>query len=284
MAAAQAKDSPYQVQVLDRAMAILDTLAAHDEDLSLYEIAERLSLHKSTIHRLLMVLERQRLVERRAPGNKYGLGLKLFELGNKACARLGIAERARPHLERVAAAARETAHLCILDDGEVLYLAKVEASRTVRVPSSVGQRNPAHCTAVGKALLAHLAERDLDALIHDRRLEAHTPNTITTPTLLKRELRTIRERGYAVDDEEIEEGLRCIGAPVRDHTGRVVASMSIAGPAFRVTRAKTAMLARLVIEAADALSAELGYSSPRRNAKSGERPAERRLTATVGGQ
>jgi len=284
MAAAQAKDSPYQVQVLDRAMAILDTLAAHDEDLSLYEIAERLSLHKSTIHRLLMVLERQRLVERRPPSNKYGLGLKLFELGNKACARLGIAERARPHLERVAAAARETAHLCILDDGEVLYLAKVEASRTVRVPSSVGQRNPAHCTAVGKALLAHLAERELDRLIQHRRLEAHTANTITTPTLLKRELRTIRERGYAVDDEEIEEGLRCIGAPVRDHTGRVVASMSIAGPAFRVTRAKTATLARLVIEAADALSAELGYSSPRRNAKRGERPAERRLTATVVGQ
>src|ERR1700747_2222480 len=109
MAAAQAKDSPYQVQVLDRAMAILDTLAAHNEDLSLYELAERLSLHKSTIHRLLMVLERHRLVERRAQSGKYGLGLKLFELGTRAFARLGLGERARPHLERLAAEAGETA-------------------------------------------------------------------------------------------------------------------------------------------------------------------------------
>jgi len=277
----QVKESPYQVQVLDRAVSILDTLAAEDEDLSLYEIAERLNLHKSTIHRLLMVLERHRLVERRAPSGKYGLGLKLFEFGIKAFARLGLGERARPHLERLAAEARETAHLCILDGGEVLYLEKVEPARTVRVPSSVGRRNPAHCTAVGKALLAHLADADLAALIRRHGLKAHTPNTITTPASLERELRAIRERGYAVDDEEIEEGLRCIGAPVRDHTGRVIASLSIAGPAFRVTRAKTPALARLVTKTADALSAELGYE-PRRDA--GRKLPTRRLTVTARGQ
>jgi len=252
------KDSPYQVQVLDRAMAILDTLAAQPGDVSLFEIAEQLHLHKSTIHRLLMVLERHRLVERAAIG-KYRLGLKLFELGNRAFSRLGIGERARPYLERLAAEARETAHLCILDDGEVLYLEKVEPSRTVRVPTSVGQRNPAHCTAVGKALLAYVADAELDEVVRRRGLEARTPKTITTPTALRRELRAIRSRGYAVDDEEIEEGLRCVGAPVRDHTGRVVASISIAGPAFRLTRAKTAALARLVTKAANALATELGY-------------------------
>jgi IclR family KDG regulon transcriptional repressor len=264
MPAAKAKDSPYQVQVLDRAVTILDTLAAHDEDLSLFELAERLSLHKSTIHRLLMVLERHRLVERRAQSGKYGLGLRLFEFGTKAFARLGLGERARPYLERLAADAGETAHLCILDDGEVLYLEKVEPSRTVRVPSSVGQRNPAHCTAVGKALLAHLPQSDLDALVRSRGLKAYTRNTITSPALLKRELRAIRERGYAIDDEEIEEGLRCVGAPVRDHGGRVVASMSIAGPAFRVTRGKAPALGRLVVKIADELSAELGYRNLRR--------------------
>src|SRR5882724_10154984 len=255
----RAKDSPYQVQVLDRAVVILDMLAAVREDLSLFELSERLDLHKSTIHRLLMVLERHRLVERHLENGKYGLGLKLFELGQNAFARLGIGERARPHLERLASAAGETAHLCALDDGEVLYLEKVEPTRTVRVPSGVGHRNPAHCTAVGKALLADLPEAELDALIRRRGLKEHTRNTITTPALLKRELRTIRERGYAIDDEEIEEGLRCIGAPVRDHSGRVVASMSVAGPAFRLTRARTAAVARLVTKAAEALSAELGH-------------------------
>ena len=253
------KDSPYQVQVLDRAMAILDTLATQQGDVSLFEIAERLRLHKSTIHRLLMVLERHRLVERRAPIGKYGLGMKLFELGNHAFSRLGIGERARPYLERLAGDARETAHLCILDDGEVLYLEKVEPARTVRVPTSVGQRNPAHCTAVGKALLAYLSETEVDEVVRRRGLEARTTHTITTPAALRRELRAIRSRGYAVDDEEIEEGLRCIGAPVRNHTGRVAASISIAGPAFRLTRAKTAALARLVTKAANTLAAELGY-------------------------
>ena len=264
MSRAEAKDSPYQVQVLDRAVTILDTLAANDDDLSLFELAERLSLHKSTIHRLLMVLERHRLVERRAQSGKYGLGLRLFEFGTKAFARLGLGERARPYLERLAADAGETAHLCILDDGEVLYLEKVEPSRTVRVPSSVGQRNPAHCTAVGKALLAYLPQSDLDVLVQSRGLQAHTRNTITSPAVLKRELRAIRERGYAIDDEEIEEGLRCVGAPVRDHVGRVVASMSIAGPAFRVTRGKAPALGRLVMKIADELSAELGYRNLRR--------------------
>lgn len=254
-----AKDSPYQVQVLDRVLAILDALAAREGEMSLFELAERLDLHKSTIHRLLMVLARHRLVERRPQNGKYGLGLKLFELGSKASNRLGLGERARPHLERLAAAAGETAHLCMLDGGEVVYLAKVEPTRTIRVPSSVGQRNPAHCTAVGKALLAHLPESELDALIRSRGLKAYTRNTITTAALLKRELRVIRERGYAVDDEEIEEGLRCVGAPVRDHSGRVVASLSVAGPAFRLTRAKIPAVARLVTRIGAAMSAELGH-------------------------
>jgi DNA-binding IclR family transcriptional regulator len=174
-----------------------------------------------------------------------------------------LAERARPHLERLAAAAGETAHLCILDDGEVLYLEKVEPTRTVRVPSSVGQRNPAHCTAVGKALLAHLPEAEVDVVIRRRGLKSFTPNTITSPTLLKRELKAVRERGYAVDDEEIDEGLRCIGAPVRDASGRVVASMSIAGPAFRIGKGKIPPLANLVMSVADRLSREIGYRPQR---------------------
>jgi IclR family transcriptional regulator, KDG regulon repressor len=247
--------------VLDRTAAILDALAACDEDLSLFELSARLDLHKSTIHRLLMVLERHHLVERRAQNGKYGLGLKLFELGTKAFARLGLGERAHPFLERLAAETGETAHLCTLDDGEVIYLEKVEPSRSVRVPSSVGQRNPAHCTAVGKALLAFLPQSEVDALIRRRGLKAYTRHTITGTAPLKRELGAIRNRGYAIDDEEIEEGLRCIGAPVRDHSGRVVASMSIAGPAFRLTRAKTPGAARLVTKVADQLSAELGYRS-----------------------
>lgn len=255
----RARESPYNVQVLDRAAAILEALGEQDADRSLLELSEELTLHKSTVHRLLMVLERHRLVERNAASGRYGLGLRLFELGQKAIARLGLADRARPHLERLAAEVRETAHLCVLDDAGVLYLAKVEPTRTVRVPSTVGQRNPAHCTAVGKTLLAALPADEVDRIVRATGLRAFTPNTIVSTAGLKRELEVVRARGYAVDDEEIEEGLLCIGAPVRDSSARVVASISIAGPKFRVPQKKIPLLAARVVNAAEELSTELGY-------------------------
>lgn len=261
-AASRAKDSPYNVQVLDRAAAILEALAEEQGDRSLLELSERLELHKSTVHRLLMVLERHRFVEKHADTGRYGLGLKLFELGQKAIARLGLAERARAHLERLAAELGETAHLCVLDGGDVLYLAKVEPSRTVRVPSTVGRRNPAHCTAVGKTLLAYLPADEVERLLAARGLPSFTKNTIVSATALQRELVSIRARGYAVDDEEIEEGLTCVGAPVRDSSGEVVASISVAGPTFRVPKRRIPALGARVIEAADALSRELGHRAP----------------------
>ncbi|MGH7819278.1 MAG: IclR family transcriptional regulator, partial [Candidatus Binatia bacterium] len=212
-----------------------------------------------TVHRLLMVLERHRLVEKIPHSGRYGLGLKLFELGTRAVAQLGLGQRARPYLERLVAEVRETAHLCVLDEGEVLYLEKVEPSRTVRVPSSVGRRNPAHCTAVGKVLLAFLPPAELDAVVRRHALRAFTRNTITSLSALRRELDAVRERGYSVDNEEIEEGLVCVGAPVRDYSGSVVASISIAGPAFRLTKAKIPAVAAKVTRGAGEFSTALGH-------------------------
>ena len=187
------------------------------------------------------------------------MGLKLFELGSKAIAHLDWRERARPVLQRLASQTGETAHLCILDDGEVLYLEKVEAPRTVRVPSIVGRRYPAHCGAAGKTLLAFQPEEEIEELIKRRGLKAYTRNTLTTPAQLREGLRLVREQGYAIDNEEFEEGLECIGAPIRDYSGKVVAAISIAGPAFRITEDKLPVLARSVIEAAQELSDDLGY-------------------------
>lgn len=249
--------NPYQVQVIDRSLALLDRLAEEEGGLTLLELSERLVLHKSTVHRLLMVLERHRVVEKR--NGRYGLGLKLFELGSRAASHVRLGPRARPYLERLAVEIGETAHLCVLDDDEVFYLEKVEPTRSIRVPTSVGRRNPAHCTAVGKAMLAFLPPRRLEALVRRRGLRAFTRNTRTNLRDLRRDLALVRERGYAVDSEEIEEGLVCIGAPVRDHTGEVVAALSIAGPAFRLTRRKVPGSARIVLRVAGELSASLGH-------------------------
>jgi DNA-binding IclR family transcriptional regulator len=256
---ASTKGTQYHVRVLDRALDILEILCTQNRALTLTELSKLLGVHKSTLHRLLTVLEERRFVQKGTENGKYNLGLKLFELGSRAVAQLDLRERARPYLERLVFMTGETAHLCILDKGEVLYLEKVESPRTMRVPSIVGQRYPAHCGSAGKTLLAHLSQDQLDEIIKKRGMQAYTRKTITMATQLLDELQKIRRQGFAVDDEEFEEGLRCIGAPVKDYSGKVIASISIAGPTFRVTTEQVAVLARSVSEAADQLSAELGY-------------------------
>jgi DNA-binding IclR family transcriptional regulator len=252
--------SPYQVQVLDRALAILEILSAGGADLSLGEISDKLELHKSTAHRLIMVLERHKLIERNSVNGRYRLGLKLFELGTRAVSRLDLRERSRPVLERLVLETGETVHLGILDDTEVVYLDKVEPARSVRMSSSVGRRNPAYCTAMGKAILAYLPETQVESMVRKYGLKAMTANTITSFLELKAELAAIRDQGYSIDDEEIEEGVRCVGCVVRDFSGGPVAAISVSGPAFRLTRHKVKNVSRPVVAAANALSAELGFN------------------------
>lgn len=244
-------------------MAMLDALAADGPDLSLGEIAEKLDLHKSTAHRLIMVMERHNLIERNSVTGRYRLGLKLFELGTKAVARLDLRARARQVLERLVLETSETVHLCILDDAEVVYLDKVEPERSVRMASSVGRRNPAYCTAVGKAILAYLPEAQVEAIVRKHGLKAVTTNTITSFLDLKSELAKIREQGYSVDNEEIEEGVRCVGSVVRDFSGGPVAAISVSAPAFRLTQQKVKSVSLPVMAAAHAISAELGFKDQR---------------------
>jgi DNA-binding IclR family transcriptional regulator len=245
--------------VLDRALAILQMLSAEGPDLSLGEISGKLDLHKSTVHRLIMVLERHRLIERNSGNGRIRLGLKLFELGTRAVSQLDLRERARPVLERLVLETSETVHLCILDDTEVVYVDKVEPARSVRMSSSVGRRNPAYSTALGKAILAYLPEERVEAIVRKQGLKPLTANTITSLLDLKTELAAIRDRGYAIDDEESEEGVRCVGSVVRDVTGAPVAAISVSGPAFRLTREKLKSISRPVVSAASTLSAEMGF-------------------------
>jgi len=234
-------------------------LSAQGPDLALGEISDSLQLHKSTVHRLVMVLERHKLIERNPTNGHYRLGLKLFELGTKAIAQLDLRDRSRRYLERLVLETSETVHLCLLDDSEVVYLDKVEPERSVRMATSVGRRNPAHCTAVGKAMMAYLAPAQVEAIVRKQGMRAMTANTITSLLELKKELSAIRERGYAVDNEEIEEGVRCVGCVVRNFSGEPVAAVSISGPAFRLTQEKVPVLATAVMTAAYDLSRELGF-------------------------
>lgn len=249
----------YSSQVLDRVVQILDCFGAEQKDLRLIEIAATTGLHKSTLYRLLEAMRAHRLIGFDENSGSYHLGMKLFEMGSRAVERLALDQHAHPILDRLADVSGETAHLCILDGADVVYIAKVESTRTLRIPSAVGQRNPAYCTGVGKAILAHLAPDRLAAYLNETRLRPFTKRTLTTSAELKASLRQIVATGYAIDDQEREEGVRCVAAPVRDHSRRVIAAISIAGPTMRVTKEKVAEFAAHVIRAANEISAQLGY-------------------------
>ena len=248
----------YRVQVLERALRILDALAAVGQ-LAPSELCARLALHKSTVHRLLAVLEQNQYVDRDQASGKYSLGLKLIELGTRASSRLDLCEIAGPMLDRLMEQTGETAHIGILYDGAVISVADSESYKTLRTPSTVGRRTPAHCSSQGKVLLAELGPVELRAFVHHSGLKPFTRHTVRNIRGLQRELALARKNGYAIDDQEFEEGLKCIGAPIRDHSGNVVAALSIAGPTMRLRSERMPGLIELVMDAAARLSTALGY-------------------------
>jgi len=253
------KDGTRGVQALDRALDILEALAAHRQPMRLVELSHQLGLHKSTVHRLVSSLARRRYVERDPETGRYRLGLKVFELGSRLFNSMELRQEARPLLQELVNQTLETAHLGILDEGQVVYIEKVESPQTVRMYSELGKRAPAHCTAMGKVLLAHLPEEELDRIIAMRGLTRYTSNTIVEVDQLKDHLRRVAAQGYAVDDTEHEEAIRCVAAPVRNYRGEVVAALSVSGPAVRLTRERIEEVAQMVRATAMRISRRLGF-------------------------
>ncbi|HEY4048142.1 MAG TPA: IclR family transcriptional regulator [Acidobacteriaceae bacterium] len=225
---------PYQLQSLDRAVAVLEVLGERDTPLSLAEVCHHMSLHKSTAHRLLMVLERSALIER-TPENRFRLGLKLYELGNRAVEQVDLRARVHPYFRRLAAQVGETVHLSVLQKTSVVYLDKVEPNRRVCMTSKTGSSNPVYCTSMGKAMLAFQPPEVTDQIISKIRFVRFTHKTLVSKEALLKALETVRRRGYAIDDQEIELGVRCVGAPIFDEKQRAIAAVSVSGPASRIT-------------------------------------------------
>jgi DNA-binding IclR family transcriptional regulator len=248
----------YRIQAIERAVSILNAFSPEDPELGVTELAERLGLHKSTVHRFMVNLNAAGLVERNPRTGRYRLGLRIFELGGLVMQQMNLWDEALPFLEGLVHDTGETGHLAVLDGGEAIYIERVEARRALRVPSAIGRGYPAHATNLGKVLLADLPPERVEAIVAERGLAAYTPQTITDLGRLEAELERIRALGYAVDNEEYDEGLRCIGAAVRDHSGHVVAALGIGGPVTRITPDRVDALAGLVMTAARGLSRRLG--------------------------
>jgi DNA-binding IclR family transcriptional regulator len=253
-----APQGTYKVQALDRAFAVLDLLGESETPLGLAQVAASLQLHKSTAHRFLMVVERHRMVERTING-KFRLGLRLFDFGNRAIEQYDLRDRAQPHLRRLVSETEETAHLALLEAARVIYIDKIEPTRAVRMITRIGASNPVHCTSVGKAILAFLPPERANEVLRRIRYERTTSRTITTPEALRAELEKTKRRGYAVDDEELEEGLRCIAVPLLDAQRLPVAAVSVSGPSFRVTAQKLPAIANHLLQCVRGISMDMGY-------------------------
>lgn len=247
------------VQSVERALTILELLANYNDGLRIIEISKKVNLHKSTVHRLIGTLIHKGYVTQDVESNKYKVTLKLFELGNKKLEDMHILNVSKIYIEKLMKTLNEVVHLVIRDENEIVYIDKVEADNTIRMASNIGRRSPLYCTSVGKAMLAYMTNEEVRNIWNNSKIEKRTSNTITDFDILKRELEIIREKGYSVDDEENEIGVRCIGAPVFNRFGKVEGGISISGPSIRITKDKVEEVAHEVIKYASMISKELGY-------------------------
>ncbi len=250
-----ASDGP---RSLEHGISILEAFSVDSPELGVSEISRTLDLTKSTVHRLLTTLVKRGYLVQDEDTRKYRLSLRMYEIGCRAVQRSGLHRVAFAVLEELGVQTGETIHISVLSDGAVTYLRSVESTQPVRTYSRLGQRSPVHCTAMGKVLLAHSPEAVLQPYLN-KGLPRFTPNTITDMDTFERELQDIRQQGYALDREELQEGIRCIAAPIRDHTERVIAALGLAAPAIRMDGERVAGLIPLLVEAASRVSSGLGY-------------------------
>lgn len=249
------------IQSLDRAFSLIEIIANSNEPLSLKAITELANLPKPTVYRILASLEVWGYIEQ-SKDSKYKLGTKFLLLGSKVQEDLEIRKIARPFLKELNEETKETVFLGVIDKGRSLYIDKLDSPHSVRLVSKVGSRNYLHSTSLGKCLMSGLNQETISELLTKHGMPALTEKTITDQELFLKQIELVNERGFALDDMENEEGVRCIAAPVKNYKGRVIAAISISGPAQRITdEAIEVKLKPALLKAANRISQALGYSS-----------------------
>jgi DNA-binding IclR family transcriptional regulator len=251
----------YTVDAAAKALDLLCAFSFREPRLTLADLATCTGIPRPTAFRLLTTLEEAGFVAK--VSGEYQLGIKCFVLGNVVAATLDIRQKSQRHLERLRDVTGETVHLAVLDAWQVLYLERLQTPHPIGfMRSRIGGIVPAYCTGLGKTLLAYKPETTVDAWLSTQTLKAMTPHTITSVRQLMKDLRAIRARGYGLDEQEHESGVRCIAAPISNHAGEVVAAISVAGPADRMPYPlEGSEMAIALVETARAISVELGAVS-----------------------
>jgi DNA-binding IclR family transcriptional regulator len=253
----------YLINSILRACNVLKCFSGEKAHFKISELARLLQLDRSTTYRILLTLEKGGFLEKDAKTGEYFLGVAAFEVGSAYLGRADLTQISKPIMSDLALKVQETVHLAILSETEILYVDKVDSPRTLGVMSKVGQRAPAYCTALGKVLLAFLPDDERPKILKQIHLKPLTRNTIISKKGLMEELQEVRRRGYARDRREIEEDVECIAAPIFNHSGIVVASISISGPQRKTHIRRERMFASQVMKAAAMISSKMGYRGAR---------------------
>ncbi len=249
------------VQSVERTLDILEALVELGSEVGLVEISQAVSLPLATVHRLLGTLIQRGYVKQNRQNRKYALGFRALQMGSDMRQRFSLRLEARPFLQRLMQRSGESANLAVLDDGEAVYIDQAQSSRILRMFTQIGNRLPAHTTGAGKVMLAFSPPEVVEGILRRGGLPARTTHTITDLDAFRRELERIRHQGYSIDDEEQEEGVRCIAVPVRDESGQVIASLSISGPVTRLDDRRVQSVIPEVIDCGSKLSSRLGYKA-----------------------
>lgn len=247
------------VQSVSRALDILGCFKGQNAELGISEISERMELSKSTVYGLVNTLLTKGYLEQNEQTKRYRLGIKLFELGTLMYSRMDLRNEAKVFCEELGSKYNTTVHLAAHYGDEIVYIDKVDAPEAIIVYSQTGKSAPLHCTGVGKAILAFLSDDDLKHILAKGNLKKYTEHTITNVEELHRELQRIRSRGYALDNEEIETGLRCIAAPIFNYMNQPVAAISVSAPTVRLPLEQIEVIAKDVQYYALQISQRLGY-------------------------
>jgi DNA-binding IclR family transcriptional regulator len=249
-----------KVQSVDRTLDVLEALASRRGATGISELSTLVGLHVSTVHRLLATLVDRGYVRQDPETSRYHLGSRVFTLASAADLHLDLRLVARPYLERMMRGSGETANLVTVSGHEVIYLDQVASMHLVKMFTSPGLHAPLYCTGTGKVLLAFKGEEFAEPVLAGP-MRRYTARTLVTRSALERELELIRRSGYSVDNEEMEEGVRCLAVPVYDRKNRCVGAMSVSGPTSRMTTERVERLAPVVRQIADELSRQLGFET-----------------------
>jgi IclR family KDG regulon transcriptional repressor len=249
----------YLINSILRASNILKCFSGDKTHFKITELARHLGLDRSTTYRILLSLEKAGFVQKDEESGTYSLGLAAFEIGSAYLMQTDLIQASKPIMADLASKVQETVHLAVLSDIEIVYVDKVDSPRTLGVMSKLGQRGPLHCTSLGKTLLAFQPEDEQERIIQKIRMNPFTSRTITSKQKLIEELRIVKKQGYALDRREIEEDVECIGAPILNHLGNVIAALSISGPQRKIGTPREKQFIHDVVKAAAMISSKMGY-------------------------